>query len=102
VAQLASEKSAPVDAMRELRSSVAELNEALGLSHVEEATLCTLGVELREQVEALTNKKESNLISWARDNRTRDATIAALERQDASKSTELEKRASSRGDIVRG
>ncbi len=69
---------------------MAERNEALGLSHVEEARLCTLGVELREQVAAMTNEKESNLISWARDNRTRDATIAALERQDASKSTELE------------
>ena len=75
VAQLATEKAATVDAMKELRNNVAELNEALGLSHVEEARLCTLGVELREQVE--TNKKESNLISWARDNRTRDATIAA-------------------------
>jgi hypothetical protein len=54
VAQLAIEKAATVDAMRELRTNVAELNEALGLSHVEEARLCTLGVELREQVAALT------------------------------------------------
>ena len=39
VAQLACEKDATVDSIRELRNSVAELNEALGLSHVEEASL---------------------------------------------------------------
>ena len=61
VAQLTSEKDATVDAMRELRNSVAELNEVLGLSHVEEAWLCTLGVELRNQVSALHNEKENNL-----------------------------------------
>ena len=69
VAQLSSEKDTAVDAMRELRNSVAELNEALGLSHVEEARLCTFGVELREQVAALTNEKETNLVSWSRDKR---------------------------------
>ena len=79
MAQLTSEKDATVDAMRELRNSVAELNEALGLSHVKEARLCALGVELRDQVAALHNEKESNLISWARDKRDRDATIVALE-----------------------
>ena len=67
MAQLTSDKDAAVDAMRELRNSVVELNEALGLSHVEKARLCTLGVELREQVAALTNEKETNLISWSRD-----------------------------------
>ena len=61
VAQLTSEKDATVDAMRELRNSVAEFKEALGLSHVEEARLCTLGVELRDQVVALHNEKENNL-----------------------------------------
>ena len=61
MAQLTSEKDATVDAMRELRNSVAELNEVLGLSHVEEARLCTLGVELRNQVSALHNEKENNL-----------------------------------------
>ena len=90
VAQLAIEKAATVDAMRELRNNVAELNEALGLSHVEEARLCTLGVELREQVAALTNEKETNMVSWARDNRARDATIEALKRADESRATELE------------
>jgi hypothetical protein len=90
VAQLAIEKAATVDAMRELRNNVAELNEALGLSHVEEARLCTLGVELREQVAALTNEKETNMVSWARDNRARDATIEALKRVDESRATELE------------
>jgi hypothetical protein len=34
VAQLAIEKDGIVVAMRELRNSVAELNEALGLSHI--------------------------------------------------------------------
>jgi len=90
VAQLTSEKDAAVDAMRELTNSVTELNEALGLSHVEEARLCTLGVELREQVAALTNEKETDLISWSRDKRDRDATIGALELQVASRTTELE------------
>jgi len=60
---------------------VAELNEALGLSHVEEARLCALGVELREQVAALAGEKETNLISWARDKR--DAT-SPLERWSGS------------------
>jgi predicted flap endonuclease-1-like 5' DNA nuclease len=46
---------------------VEELNEALGLSNVEEARLYTLGVELPDQVAALHNEKEQNLISWARD-----------------------------------
>ena len=81
MAQLASEKDAAVDSMRELRNSVAELNEALGLSHVEEARLCALGVELREQVAALINEKETNRVSWSRDKRDRDATIGALELQ---------------------
>ena len=90
VAQLTSDKDAAVDAMRELRNSVVELNEALDLSHVEKARLCTLGVELREQVAALTNEKETNLISWSRDKRDRDATIGALELQVASRTTELE------------
>jgi hypothetical protein len=90
VAQLTIEKDAAVGAMRELRTSVAELNEALGLSHVEEARLCALGVELREQVAALASEKETNLISWARDKRDRDVTIGALERHDASWATELE------------
>lgn len=62
---------------------MAELNEALGLSHMEEARLCALGVELREQVAALAGEKETNLISWARDKRDRDVTIGALERQCA-------------------
>ena len=45
---------------KRIKNSVAELNEALGLSHVEEARLCALGVELREQVAALTSEKETN------------------------------------------
>ena len=84
-----SEKDETIVAMRELRNSVAELHKALGLSHVEEARLCTLGVELRDQVAALHNEKEQNLISWARDRRDRDSIIGALELQDASRGTEL-------------
>jgi chromosome segregation ATPase len=90
VAQLTIEKDAAVGSMRELRSSMAELNEALGLSHVEEARPCAEGVELREQVAALAGEKETNLISWARDKRDRDVTIGALERQCASRATELD------------
>ncbi len=56
-------KDATVEAMKELRNSVAEHNEALDLSHMEEARLCTLGVELRDKVVALHNEKEKNLIS---------------------------------------
>jgi len=85
-----SEKDETIIAMRELRNSLAELHEALGLSHVEEARLYTLGVELPDQVAALHNEKEQNLISWARDRRDRDSIIGALELQDASKGTELE------------
>jgi len=56
-------KDTTVEAMKELRNSVAEHNEALDLSHMEEARLCTLGVELRDKVAALHNEKENNLIS---------------------------------------
>jgi hypothetical protein len=91
VAQLTSEKDLTVVvAMRELWNSVTALNEALGLSHVEKARLCTLGVELRGQVAALTSEKEQNLISWAREKRDRDSIIGALELQDASKATKLD------------
>jgi len=85
-----SEKDETIIAMRELRNCLAELHEALGLSHVEEARLYTLGVELPDQVAALHNEKEQNLISWARDRRDRDSIIGALELQDASKGTELD------------
>ena len=90
MAQLACDKDAASDSIRELRNSVAELNEALGLSHVEEARLCALGVELREQVAALTNEKETNRVSWSRDKRDSNATIGALELLGASRATELE------------
>jgi hypothetical protein len=67
VAQLEIEKEGTVVAIRELRNSVAELNETLGLSHAEEARLCALGVEQREQIAPLTGEKAQNFLSWARD-----------------------------------
>ena len=57
---------------------------------MEEARLCTLGVELRGQVAALTSEKEQNLISWAREKRDRDSIIGAVELQNASKATEMD------------
>jgi len=57
---------------------------------VEEARLCTLGVELRGQVAVLTSEKEQNLISWAREKRDRDSIIGAVDLQNASKATEMD------------
>jgi len=62
----------------------------LGLSHAVEARLCSLGIELREQVAILTSEKEQNLISWTKDRWERDSINKALELQDASKTTELD------------
>jgi hypothetical protein len=90
VAQLTIEKDGTVVTVRELRNSVAELNEALGLSHVEEARLCTLGVELRGTIAALTSEKEQNLANWARERKDHDSVVKALELQEVSKATELD------------
>jgi len=94
VAQLMGEKDALVVEVKELRVERAELNDALGLSHVEEARLGALGVELQGQVAALTHERDQNMVSWARERRDRDVIIGALELQYASKTTESRSRLS--------
>jgi len=90
VAQLVGEKDAAAVEVKEFRVESAELNDALGLSHAEEARLSALGVELQEQLAALTVEKEQSVVSWARERRDRDAIIGAMELQNASKTTELD------------
>jgi len=84
------EKDAVVVELKELRVERAELNDALGQSHVEEARLGALVGELQGQIAALTIEKEQDLVSGARERRDRDAVIGALELQNSSKTTELD------------
>lgn len=64
VVQLGNNKEGSAATIKALRTSEAELKEALGLVHMVEDRLCSMGVKLRGLIATLTNDKEQNLISW--------------------------------------
>jgi len=89
VVQFVGEKDALVVELKELRMEWAELNDALGSTHVEEARLGALKEELQKQLHVVTAVKEQDMVNMAKERRDKDAVINELELQNASKTTEL-------------